>query len=134
MSISYDTTHFNSYDEALKYFNITGQYLKVIKHPKSLERVIQNGNVIYCIGIGKTISPGKPGGNQQLHSQLPIFQHSCVHPYTFPAFYENNGRIQYMGSYLLRNYKKKMSFTGFLYFEFMFHRQSKHYMVEYNKC
>jgi hypothetical protein len=124
-----DKILFDTYEEALNYFNLTGLVIKINDHPNSLEQILQNGNVVKCIGIGKTISPGRPLGNQQLHSQSPIFSHGNKYPYLFPIFYKK-GRIEYMGVYRLNNYRKKMTSSGFHYFEFTFHRESKYYVTD----
>jgi hypothetical protein len=121
-----DKTLFDNYEEAVRYFNLTGSIIQIIDHPNSLEKILQGGNVVKCIGLGKTVSPGKPLGNQQLSSQKPILTQASNYPYLFPVFYKK-GHIEYMGLYTLVNMCKKMSPSGFYYFEMTFHRQSKYY-------
>ena len=126
MVTEYDKRFFKNYQEALEYFNHTGFVIKIVKHPNSLEKILQRGNVIKTIGIGKTYSPGRPSGNQQLYSQAPIFSHAAEHSYLFPIFVEDKD-IEYMGVYRLKDYKKKMMSSGFHYFEFTFHKEFKCY-------
>ena len=121
-----DKTLFDSYEEAMNYFNLTGLVINIVDHPNSLEQILQNGNVVKCIGLGVKISPGRPLGNQQLHTQGPIFSHANKYPHLFPIFYKKR-YIEYMGLYRLNGYKKKMSPSGFYYFEFTFNRESKYY-------
>ena len=121
-----DKVVFTSYEEAVKYFNITDTFLKLESNPGSLDKILHGGNVIKVIGLGKTFSPGRPAGNQQLKSQRPFFTHALNPPHLFPVFYKDK-HIEYMGMYKLKDYSKKMSPSGFLYFEFIFHRESKYY-------
>lgn len=125
-----EKTFFDSFDEAANYFNLTDYYIKLIDHPDSLEKILQNGCVIQCIGVGKTLTPGRPSGNQQLHLQETFFSKASTYPYLFPVFYKKK-RIEYMGSYRLKDFKKVISPAGFLYFEYTLNRQSKQYMIEY---
>jgi hypothetical protein len=124
-----DKTLFDNYEEAVKFFDITDTFLKVENNHGSLDKILNGGNVIKVIGLGKTFSPGRPAGNQQLISQRPFFIHALKPPHLFPVFYKDK-RIEYMGMYKLKDYSKKMSPSGFLYFEFIFHRESKYYETQ----
>jgi hypothetical protein len=63
-------------------------------------------------------SPGHPAGNQIFAKQLP-FLGLTKKQTQFPIFYiELNGDVVYMGCYSLLDYKKKVSFEGFSYFEY----------------
>jgi len=128
MRVVADKALFDTFEEAFKYFNLTGHIIKIIHHPDSLEQILQGGNVVKCIGIGKTTTPGRPAGNQQLHSQNPIFSRTLRPPYLLPIFYKG-ASIEYMGMYTYKSFKKKMSSSGFYYFEFTFHRESKYYTI-----
>jgi hypothetical protein len=121
-----DKILFDNFQEATDYFNLTGVIIQIIDHKDSLEKILQGGNVVKCIGLGKNISPGRPLGNQQLHTQKPILTQALKYPYTFPIFYKK-GRVEYMGLYKLVDIIKKMSPSGFYYFEMTLHRQSKYY-------
>jgi len=93
-------------------------YLKVYEHPKSLEQISQGGHIIHIIGNGVLRSPGHPAGNQIFAKQLPFFGLIKKQAH-FPIFYmELNGDVVYMGCYSMLDYKKKVSFEGFSYFEY----------------
>jgi hypothetical protein len=96
--------------------------IEIVEHPKSLERFVQNGNILYKLGVGKFLEPGHPAGNQQLHSQIPFFNSAARHNF---IVYKKaiNSDTHYMGEYVLEDYKKKMSFEGFTYFLFRLRRQ-----------
>ena len=125
-----DRKYFDSFYDATNYFNLTGHVIKIIHDPYSLEKVLYSGNVVKCIGIGSRISPGRPGGNQQIELQSPIFSELSKHPYLIPIFYKRS-KVEYLGMYKLKDFKKITSYTGFRYFEFTFTRESKHYLLEY---
>jgi len=93
-------------------------YLKIIEHPKSLERIEQHGHIIYVLGNGLLRSPGHPAGNQLIASQLK-FLSLTQKQRLFPIFkIELSGDVVYMGKYKMLEYKKKLSFEGFSYFEY----------------
>jgi len=97
--------------------------IEIVEHPKSLERFTQHGNILYKVGVGKFLNPGHPAGNQQLHSQMPFFKSAAKH--NFQVYKRaTDGESQYMGEYLLDDYKKKMSFEGFSYFQFKMRRKA----------
>jgi hypothetical protein len=98
-------------------------YLKVIDHPKSLERITQDGHIIYVLGNGLLRSPGHPAGNQLIASQLK-FLSLTQKQRLFPIFnIEQCGDVVYMGNYKMLEYKKKLSFEGFSYFEYKMARE-----------
>ena len=97
--------------------------IEIIEHPKSLEKFTQHGNILYKLGVGKFLTPGHPAGNQQLHSQMPFFNSAARH--NFQVYTKNiDGSSDYMGEYVLHDYKKKLSFEGFSYFLFMLRRKT----------
>lgn len=121
-----DKILFDNFQEATDYFNLTGVIIQIIEHKDSLEKILHGGNVVKCIGLGARVSPGRPLGNQQLHTQNPILTQASKYPHTLPVFYKKS-RVEYMGLYNLVNMIKKMSPSGSYYFELTLHRQSKYY-------
>jgi len=97
------------------------QTIIINHHPASIERFTQGGRVLTKIGVGRMKSPGHPGGNQQLHTQLPFFR-SVSKQRVFPVFWVKNSKTMYMGDYKLSSYGKRQSFEGFTYFSFTMHR------------
>jgi hypothetical protein len=126
-----DTISFTTYDEAIRYFKLNTVYIKIVDHPESFEEILQNGKIVKCIGIGRRYSPGKPGSNQQLDSQYPLLDQASNYPYLFPIFHEKK-KIQFMGMYKLLYFYKKISDSGFIYFEYRFCRHSKDYISNNN--
>lgn len=97
--------------------------IEIVEHPKSLERFTQHGNILYKLGVGKFLNPGHPAGNQQLHSQMPFFKSAALHH--FQVYKRgSDGTSEYMGSYMLEDYAKKLSFEGFSYFVFRLRRKT----------
>ena len=92
----------------------------VIKdHKDSLESIQFNGRIIYIIGPGVLKSPGHPAGNQQYNRQFTIFNVASTKPYLFKIFNKDlEGRTEFLGEYKLLDYKIKMSFAGFRYYEY----------------
>ena len=94
-------------------------YLLVIDHPNSLERIEREGQIVKVLGKGLMKSPGHPAGNQQYYSQILFLQNASIKPYLFPIYNKDTAnRIEYLGQYRLQDFKIKMSFEGFRYYEF----------------
>lgn len=126
--ITIDTTiSFTTIDEAIKYFNLDTTYIKIVYHPESLDEILQDERIVKCIGLGRTYSPGKPASNQQLNTQFPIIEQASKYPYLFPIFHEKKN-IKFMGMYKLLYFCKRISDSGFIYFEYKFCRYSKDYI------
>ena len=116
---------YKSFEEAEKYHNIPKDeiYIKVIDHPRSVERYTHNYQYLYVMGIGPRLYPGYPKSNQMWNNQskfLNIFQNHN-HVKVFRQFEEGN--VIYIGNYIFMNYKKKIVETGFTYFEFELKRK-----------
>lgn len=116
---------YKSFEEAEKYHNIPKNeiYIKVIDHPRSVERYTHNYQYLYVMGIGPRLFPGYPKNNQMWNNQskfLNIFQNHD-HIKVFRQF--ENGDVIYIGNYIFMNYKKKIVETGFTYFEFELKRK-----------
>ena len=110
---------FNSYEEARQAYNIHDNdiYLKITNHRNSLNRIIQSSNVIYYVGEGHKKYPGYPSGNQMYNRQVPLLTKlkNDYYIHVFNKTAENT--VCYLGLYSLMNFKKRMSFEGFTYFE-----------------
>ena len=114
---------FNTFDQALETLSIpNGQWCITIGHSKdSYESFSHAGNVLHCIGQGRKRSPGHPSGHQTLEAQMLLksFQH------LYPTFRIYSNHIEYMGAYRLISYSKKMSYQGFMYYEYKLFREKK---------
>lgn len=113
---------FSTYSEALSHYNADINHsVNIVDHPKSFERIVRGGGIIYCLGTGMKSSPGYPCGNQCISSQAKF----CRRPNTdgkLPVFHTHDGRVEYMGKYIVLGHTKKMSYSGFTYFEYMLYR------------
>jgi len=121
---------FNSFDEARAYYNIANDdmCLQITDHQKSLNDVIRNGAIIYYVGEGIKSAPGYPSGNQMLYNQIPLLR-KFGKDYFVKVFQKKiDGLVYHLGSYTLLRYRKKMSFTGFTYFEFILSRKNEFYL------
>jgi hypothetical protein len=116
---------YKSFEEAEKYHNIfkDEMYIKIIDHPRSVERYTHNYQYLYVMGIGPRLYPGYPKNNQMWNNQnkfLNVFQNHN-HIKVFRQF--EDGDVIYIGNYVFMNYKKKIVETGFTYFEFELKRK-----------
>lgn len=88
-------------------------------HKDSLESIERDGHIVYMVGPGVLKSPGHPGGNQQFHRQMNIFRVASTKPYLFRIFNKDlEGHTEYLGEYKILDFKLKMSFAGFRYYEY----------------
>ena len=88
-------------------------------HKDSLESIERDGKIIYMVGPGVLKSPGHPAGNQQHTRQAKLFRVASTKPYYFKIFNTDyNGYTEYMGEYSILDYKIKISFEGFRYYEY----------------
>jgi len=111
---------FNSYKEAIEHHKITGFALHIQDHPRSLEKILNNGNVIKMIGVGNTSSPGYPSGNQIIYNQ-EILTKNMIQTPIIPAFHTFlDGKVEFLGNYIFHSCVKKMAFSGFTYFEYTY--------------
>ena len=115
---------FNSYEAAAKYHKVTGQYITIIDHPGSLEKVSSDEMVVTLIGNGVKSTPGHPMGHQCMERQAPLLQFLSRYPYMVPVFHESqNKSIRLLGYYTYIGYTKKLTSTGFAYFELKMYRR-----------
>ena len=113
---------FSTYAEALAHYNAyADSSVHIVDTPKSFERVVRGGGIIYCLGTGMKSSPGYPCGNQCISSQTK-FCRSSQRDGKLPVFHTRDGQVEYMGKYIVLGHRKKMSFSGFTYFEYMLYR------------
>jgi hypothetical protein len=116
----FEYIEFNKFDEAFNYYNINPKnyHLKIISSPNSLETIYDNGNIITVLGEGLKSSPGYPCGNQILDRQMKLINH-FNNIGTIDVFHQNFfKKVVYMGRYGFSSYRKRLSFSGFAYFEF----------------
>ena len=119
---------FESYDEAIKTLNIPeGMYVfKITENARSLDSVIQGGQVLYKVGIGRMNGPGHPAGNQMFYRQKPIFD-SLNNYQRAPVIRLGvdgvAGPVEYLGMYKFDSLLIGMSFEGFKYYIFKMHRK-----------
>jgi hypothetical protein len=94
-------------------------YLLVIDHKDSLEKIERDGQIVKVVGKGIMKTPGHPAGNQQFSRQVPFFVEITKQPYLFPIYNKDTaGHIEYLGQYRYLQYKIRMSFVGFRYYEY----------------
>jgi hypothetical protein len=121
---------FNTYKEAIEHHTITGMALNIKDHPRSLEKILRNGDSVKVLGNGSKYYPGCPSGNQILYKQHDLHAHLIKNP-TIPIFHTfTDGKVEYLGRYVFSCSTKKMSFSGFTYFEYTFHRYRPLYKLE----
>jgi hypothetical protein len=88
-------------------------------HKDSLESIQRDGKIIFMVGQGVLKSPGHPAGNQQFDRQMNIFRVASTSPYLFKLFNKDlNGCTEYLGEYRILDFKIKLSFAGFRYYEY----------------
>ena len=88
-------------------------------HKDSLESIERDGKIVYMIGPGVLKSPGHPAGNQQHYRQAKLFRVASTNSRYFNIFNTDyNGCTEYLGEYSILDYKIKISFEGFRYYEY----------------
>ena len=118
---------FQSYDEAIKALNIPEDMyvFKITENARSLDSVIQVGQVLYKVGVGRMNDPGHPAGNQMFHRQKPIFDSLNMYQ-RVPVFRLGAnglaGPVEYLGMYKFKSLLIGLSFEGFKYYIFKMHR------------
>jgi hypothetical protein len=123
---------FQSFDEAKLYYNIPDErlYLKIIDHPRSLNRILLRGKIVHYIGSGLKLYPGYPGGNQLYSSQLPIIQHFGKFNTIYIFRKLIDGNVICMGQYTFQGWTKKIALTGFTYYDLKFYRKEEIYYIK----
>jgi hypothetical protein len=116
---------YNSYEEARLAYNIQDNdiYLKITNHSKSLNKILQSGNVIHYVGEGCKKYPGYPSGNQQYCRQIPLINKLSYNNYVHVFNKISENKVIHLGLYSFMNLKKKESFYGFTYFEIKMKRK-----------
>ena len=120
---------FDSYADARKHYAIddTVYCINIVDHPGSYESIRIRGNIIKAVGIGRMKSPGHPGSNQSHANQRPIFN-QCKKNFSIPVFNTlRNGKVRFMGRYIMQSFKNVRSLEGFSYYEFTLLRFSYRY-------
>ena len=119
---------FQSYDEAIKALKVPEDMyvFKITENARSLDSVIQGGQVLYKVGIGRMNGPGHPAGNQMFYRQKPIFDSLNKHQQV-PVFRLGPnglaGPVEYLGMYKFDSLLIGTSFEGFKYYIFKMHRK-----------
>jgi hypothetical protein len=120
---------FKCYDEAIKALKIPEDMyvFKITENARSLDSVIQGGQVLYKVGIGRMNGPGHPAGNQMFYRQTPILD-SLKNYQRLPVIRLGanglDGPVEYLGMYKFNSLLIGTSFEGFKYYIFKMHRQS----------
>jgi hypothetical protein len=116
---------YKSYEEARLDLNIPDNdiYLKITNHPKSLNKILYNGNVLYYVGEGSKSYPGFPSGNQMYGRQMPLFNKLSKDYYVHAFNQIDKDSVVYLGAYSFIHIRKKPSFEGFTYFEIKMRRK-----------
>ena len=119
---------FKSYDEAIKALKVPEDMyvFKITENARSLDSVIQGGQVLYKVGIGRMNGPGHPAGNQMFYRQTPILD-SLKNYQRAPVIRLGvdgvTGPVEYLGMYKFDSLLIGMSFEGFKYYIFKMHRK-----------
>ena len=87
----------------------------------SYEYFERNDSILVCIGQGPKSSPGHPSGNQYDSNQLLLHGPSSLQ-HLYPVFRIFSDSVEYVGNYRLLNWRKRVSFEGFAYYEYKFTR------------
>ena len=129
MSAISSPVQFKCYDEAIKALKIPeDMYIfKITENARSLDSVIQGGQVLYKVGIGRMNGPGHPAGNQMFYRQTPILDSLKKYqrvPVIRLGVDGMDGPVEYLGMYKFNSLLIGMSFEGFKYYIFKMHRQS----------
>lgn len=93
---------------------IVVMYLIIEDHKDSIESIERGGQIVKVLGKGIMKSPGHPAGNQSNECQFPLFRTEKFLIYNKDL----EKKIEYLGEYIMLDYKIKRSFEGFRYFEF----------------
>ena len=119
--------YYTSYEDAVRshYTDITQVDLHIVEHEQSLVKIMNNGRVIVYPGVGRMNTPGHPSGNQ-VYERQQEFIDKYAQQGQMPVFYsEPYSGVRFLGNYKLISLKKTLSFEGFQYYEYKFHRISK---------
>lgn len=99
---------------------------KITENARSLDSVIQGGQVLYKVGIGRMNGPGHPAGNQMFYRQMPILD-SLKNYQRAPVIRLGvdgvTGPVEYLGMYKFDSLLIGTSFEGFKYYIFKMHRK-----------
>jgi hypothetical protein len=123
---------FKTFEEARLYYNIPDDklYLKIIDHPRSLNKIHLQGKIVHYIGNGVKLHPGYPGGNQLYASQLPIIRHFSNYNTIYIFRKLLNGDVVCMGQYAYQTMKKNIALTGFTYYEIKLYRKEEFFYTK----
>jgi hypothetical protein len=116
--------YYATYEDAVRAHN-TKIDLHIIENNASYVKIGNNGNIIKYPGFGIMKTPGHPSANQ-MHERQQEFIHKYAEQGFITVFYsEPNEVVKFLGNYRLISLKKTLSFEGFQYYEYTFHRISK---------
>lgn len=121
---------FNSIAEARELLNLGTEieHVAIHGHKRSLVVMERGGHVIRLVGRGPMVVPGLPAGNQSRASQQWLFS-TIAKQQIIPIFYldstdssSSSSSVCFMGMYAFQSFCKKLTRTGFAYYEFRMHR------------
>ena len=114
---------FKSFESALYSLNFprTTCCIYIVQSKGSYEYFERNDSVLVCIGQGPKSSPGHPSGNQYDSNQLLLHGPSSLQ-HLYPVFRIFSDSVEYVGKYRLIDWRKRVSFEGFAYYEYKFTR------------
>jgi len=120
---------FNSIAEARELLNLDDdiEHVAIRHHERSLVVMERDGQVIRLVGRGPMVVPGLPAGNQSRASQQWLFR-LIEKQGVVPIFYlgsacdSSRSKVNFMGMYTFHSFCKKLTRTGFAYYEFIMHR------------
>jgi hypothetical protein len=118
--------YYTRYEDAVRanYTDATKVDIHLIDHPGSYNRILYNGRLIEYTGFGRMKSPGHPSAHQDSKKQdkfLDLYRQQG----SVPIFHtESSGVIKFLGNYKIKSLRKKLSFEGFQYYEYIFARIS----------
>ena len=113
---------FNTIAEARELLNLDAgiEHIAIRHHERSLVVIERDGHVIRLVGRGPMVVPGLPAGNQSRASQQWLFR-AIAKQHVIPIFYLEPA-VRFMGMYSFHSFCKKLTRTGFAYYEFRMHR------------
>jgi hypothetical protein len=113
---------FDSIDAARELLNLDAgiEHIAIRHHERSLVVMERDGQVIRLVGCGPMVVPGLPAGNQSRASQQWLFR-LIEKQVAIPIFHLESA-VRFMGMYTFHSFCKKLTRTGFAYYEFRMHR------------
>ena len=130
---------FNSYREAHEALKIKGSYqrgtignpdegitsLKLTENSKSLDRITDDFEIIYYVGIGKKSSQGEPAVNQRWEDQEPFYTSLRTQKPFSVLIKLKAGEVLYPGDYVVKSVRSRKSPTNISYYRIELHKVDK---------